>query len=84
MELFLEKLGFRSYKVSSEDHVWNAVYYNYEWLNLDLTWDDPVASDGNNYLEYNYFLIDTNKLLEIEPTQHNFEPEHYYELKAFK
>ena len=83
MELFLEKMGIKSFKVSSEKHVWNAVYYNYDWLNLDLTWDDPVASDGNDYLEYNYFLIDTKQLLDMEATEHNFEPEHYYELKRF-
>jgi len=81
MELFLEKLGIKSFKVSSEQHVWNAVLYNSQWLNLDLTWDDPVASDGNNYLEHNYFLIDTNKLLEMETTEHTFNEEHYYELK---
>lgn len=81
MEIFLEKLGIKSFKVSSEQHVWNAVYYNSEWLNLDLTWDDPVASDGNDYLEHNYFLINTNRLLELETTEHTFNEEHYYELK---
>lgn len=81
MELFLEKLQIRSFKVSSEDHVWNAVYLNNRWYHLDLTWDDPVASDGRDYLEYNYFLIDTNKLLSIETTQHTFNQNIYQELK---
>ena len=81
MELFLERLKVKSFKVSSSKHVWNAVYYNGEWLNLDLTWDDPVANDGHDYLEHNYFLINTNKLIELDITEHIFNEEHYYELK---
>ena len=68
MQLFLEKLGVKSFRVSSEKHVWNALLYNGKWVNLDLTWDDPVVSDGSDYLEYDYFLIGTNHLLDIEKT----------------
>ena len=50
MELFLEKMNVKSYKISGEKHVWNAVEINGVWKHLDLTWDDPVASDGNDYL----------------------------------
>ena len=81
MELFLEKLGIKSFKISSEEHIWNAVYLNNKWVHLDLTWDDPVASDGNNYLEHSFFLISTNKLLDIETTQHNFDQNIFSELK---
>lgn len=81
MQLFLEKLGIESFRVSSDKHVWNAVYYNNRWVHLDLTWDDPVANDGNNYLEYHYFLIDTHKLLSIETTEHTFNQSRYPELK---
>lgn len=80
MELFLERMNIKSFKVSSENHIWNAVYFNNNWKHLDLTWDDPVASDGKEYLEYNYFLIDTNQLLTLEQTEHNFNLEHYKEL----
>ncbi len=82
MELFLERMNVKSFKVSSLNHVWNAVYLNGNWKHLDLTWDDPVASDGNDYLEYNYFLIDTNQLLDLEQTQHEFNLDHYKELKT--
>ena len=81
MQLFLEKLQVRSFRVSSEKHVWNAVYYNNKWLNLDLTWDDPVASDGKDYLEYDFFLINTTRLQQIETTEHTFDVSHYLELK---
>lgn len=75
MQLFLEDLGIKSYKVSSENHVWNAVYLNNNWYHLDLTWDDPVpigANDGD-FLEYNFFLIDTDKLSSLETGQHAFD-----------
>lgn len=80
MELFLERMNIKSFKVSSENHIWNAVYFNNNWKHLDLTWDDPVASDGKEYLEYNYFLIDTDQLLTLEQTEHNFNLKHYKEL----
>ncbi len=81
MELFLENMGIKSYKVSSEQHVWNAVYLNGKWMHLDLTWDDPVVSNGENILEHNFFLIDTPTLLTLEQTEHNFNQSIYSELK---
>lgn len=81
MELFLEKLNIQSYKISSENHVWNAIYLNNTWYHLDLTWDDPVTTNNTDILEHNYFLINTSKLLQIETTQHTFDQELYSELK---
>ncbi len=81
MELFLEELGIESYKISSEQHVWNAIYLDGEWYHLDLTWDDPVTSTGENLIEHNFFLVDTPTLLELEQTEHNFNQDIYPELK---
>ena len=81
MELFLEELDIESYKISSEQHVWNAIYLDGEWYHLDLTWDDPVTSTGENLIEHNFFLIDTPTLLELEQTEHNFNQDIYPELK---
>lgn len=81
MELFLERMGIKSFKISSDQHVWNAVHINKEWLHLDLTWDDPVTEDGTNLLEHNFFLIDTPTLLSIEQTEHLFNQDIYSELK---
>ncbi|MBR4618603.1 MAG: hypothetical protein IKO49_04800 [Bacilli bacterium] len=80
MALFLEDIGIKNYKISSNTHVWNAVLLNGNWLHLDLTWDDPVASDGNNYIDHNFFLIDTVKLQQLEKTQHSFNEKIYKEL----
>ena len=82
MELFLEKMGIKSFKVSSKEHVWNAVYLNNQWYHLDTTWDDPVSSDGKDYLEYTYFLINSNELIDIDPNEHNYVLEYYPELKG--
>lgn len=82
MQLFLDKMGIKNFKVASSDHVWNAVYLDGNWYHLDLTWDDPVVSDGSDYLDYSYFLINTNKLLEQDSSQHAFNKDSYTELKS--
>lgn len=82
MELFLEKMNIKNFKVASTDHVWNALYLDNLWLNLDLTWDDPVVSDGSDYLDDSYFLINTDTLLQLDTTQHTFNIENYTELKS--
>ena len=81
MELFLEKMGIINYKISSEQHVWNAVYLDQKWYHLDLTWDDPVTTNGENYLEHTFFMIDTPTLLATELSEHNFNQSIYSELK---
>ena len=81
MELFLERMNIKGYKISSNQHIWNAVYLDGSWKHLDLTWDDPVSNDGTDYLEHGYFMIDTNTLLKQERTQHIFNQEIFAELK---
>lgn len=81
MALFLDKLGLKNYKVSSERHIWNIVEIDGKWLHLDLTWDDPVTNTGEDVLIDTYFLIDSNTLLTNETTQHNFNNEIFIEAK---
>lgn len=80
MAIFLEDLNIKNYKVSTDKHVWNVVKINGNWLHIDLTWDDPITSDGSNILDHKFLLINTKKLLEIEKTQHNFNDKIYKEL----
>ena len=84
MELFLERMGIRSFKVSSDTHIWNAVFIDGKWYHLDLTWDDPVSDDGKDYLEDSFFLIDTDKLHELEKTQHDFDTSVFAEFQEEK
>ncbi len=60
--LALDRLGIKNYKVSSSTHIWNAVYYDDEWLHIDLTWDDPVSTDGKDYLYHKYFLVNNDQM----------------------
>ena len=77
MELFLEDMNVKSYKISSESHVWNAVNLYDDWYHLDLTWDDPVTNTGVDLIEDKYFMISTSTLLDQEKTQHNFDSSVY-------
>ena len=81
MQLFLEKMNIKSYRVSSDIHIWNAVNINNKWYHLDLTWDDPVADDNVDRLSHDYFLVDTDKLKSIEHTQHDFDQDVFLEFK---
>lgn len=77
MMLFLEKLGIKSYKVSSENHVWNKVLLDNKWYNLDLTWDDPVNSDGSDSLLHDFFLISDEEMLKNDKTEHIYDKSVY-------
>ena len=93
MAIFLTKLGYNNIKVattpdeisySSTGHIWNAVYFDDEWLHIDLTWDDPVSSDGKDYLFHTYFLVSTEAMKEADQgetviEEHNFNPLYYLE-----
>ena len=79
MSIYLTRLGIQNYKISSDNHVWNLVKVDGQWLHLDSTWDDPVASDGNQYLLHNFFLIDTKTLLELDTVEHTFDRNVYKE-----
>ena len=77
MMLFLEKMGIESIKISTENHVWNYVNLDNKWLHLDLTWDDPISTDGKDVLDDTYFLIKDNQLKEIEKFEHNYDESVY-------
>ncbi len=79
MKIFLDRLGLPNYKIASENHVWNLVYINDGWYHLDLTWDDPVVTNGKDILEYNFFLITTEELEKQETNQHSFDGNVYQE-----
>ena len=79
MMLFLERFNIKSYKKSSDNHIWNYVYLDNKWYNLDLTWDDPVTKDGRDILEYNFFLINDDELLKLDTTEHTFNKTVYSE-----
>lgn len=81
MALFLDMYNIPNFKVISENHIWNAVYINNKWVHLDLTWDDPVSKDGQNILDYTFFLIDTNELEKLETNQHIYDKNVFIEVQ---
>lgn len=81
MSLFLEKLNVKNYRISSDSHMWNLAYVDNEWLHIDVTWDDPVRTDGKNSLSTSYLLINSEKLNKLTNEEHTYNPEIYLELK---
>ena len=75
LAIFLDRLDVPNFKISEEEHIWNMVYINNSWLHIDVTWDDV----NNPISKYNYFLISTKKLLELDKTTHNFDKSFYLE-----
>ncbi|MBR3199128.1 MAG: hypothetical protein IKG27_03840 [Bacilli bacterium] len=80
MKIYLDKLHVSNYKVANDKHIWNLVNVDNKWLHIDLTWDDPVTNTGQNLLLHKFFLIDTNTLLKLDSTSHNFNKDYYPEL----
>ena len=95
MAIALTEMGFDNYKIattpdeisySATGHVWNAVNVDNEWRHLDLTWDDPVSSDGKDYLYHKYFLVTNEEMQEADKgdvviEEHNFNKQIYLEFK---
>ncbi|MDE7289207.1 MAG: hypothetical protein K2N71_06875 [Oscillospiraceae bacterium] len=64
------KAGIRTVTVIGNDltadsdengHMWNKVYYNKKWYNIDVTWDDPV-NDMKDNIQYDYFMVSDKAL----------------------
>lgn len=77
MSIILHKLGIMNFKISNENHVWNAVNLDNKWLNVDLTWDDPTNDRNIDILQHNFFLITTDELLKIDTKEHTFNKDLY-------
>lgn len=58
---FTQSMGYECVcaigSASGVDHMWNMVKLNGQWYHVDVTWDDPVRSDGKQTLRNDYFLI---------------------------
>ena len=80
MKLYLDELKIPNYKIANNNHIWNLIYIDGTWLHLDLTWDDPVTTDGSNLLLHKFFLITTDELLNLDSTNHTFEKSYYPEV----
>ncbi len=64
-----KKIGIQTIMVIGYDvadnntpHMWNKVYYNKQWYNIDVTYDDPVSALNDN-IRYNYFMVSDAALI---------------------
>ena len=58
----------------SENHAWNIAKLDGEYYQFDITWDDPVMSDGSDGKQYDYFGITTEEI----KADHAFDNEAAY------
>lgn len=78
MDVMLRALRIPTFRLSSETHQWNAVYYNGGWYHLDATWDDPVTTSGTGILQHTYFLITSDELATLDDsTSHDYDTSFY-------
>ena len=77
MMLFLERFKIPNYKIATENHIWNYVEINNDWLHLDLTWDDPISTNVKPMLDDAFFLIDDDELQSKEKEQHSYNADIY-------
>lgn len=54
-------IGNDIYSTDGTLHMWNKVYYNKKWYNVDVTWDDPVGNMKNNR-RYDFFMVSDKSL----------------------
>ena len=63
---FAQSMGFECVCVVGSaggvDHMWNLVKLNGQWYHVDVTWDDPVMSDGSQMLRHKYFLLSDSEI----------------------
>lgn len=65
--LLFDAIGIESVYVegtagNSVRHAWNIIKIGGNWYQLDITWDDPVSSDGKNNRTYDYFNITDSEM----------------------
>lgn len=65
-QYLLGKMGvecsYISGKANGEDHAWNLVKLDGEYYYVDVTWDDPVYSNGAQGMRFDYFCIPSSAL----------------------
>jgi hypothetical protein len=81
MSVFLYRFNINNIRISSKTHIWNLVYLDNKWYHLDLTWDDPIMSDGSDRLETLFFLISSKRLKELNVGEHNYSVDVFKEAK---
>jgi transglutaminase/protease-like cytokinesis protein 3 len=81
MSIFLDRLNIKNVKISNDTHIWNLVYVETKWVNLDVTWDDPINNLNRDMILHDYFLITKGELAEID--EQNPNNKHIYDEEIY-
>ena len=64
-------VGINANQVHGVGHEWNVVRLDGEWYQIDVTWDDPIASGGGDMKTYDFFNLTTKQMLAKD---HSIDP----------
>ncbi len=61
-------VGINANQVLGRAHVWNSVKIEGEWYQVDVTWDDPVLSNGGSGDgNHDNFNLTSEQMYEVHP-----------------
>jgi hypothetical protein len=81
MAIYLNQLGLKNINISGNRHIWNLVYFDNQWVHIDVTWDDPYTTSGEQLLLHDYFLVSTAKLQANDALDHKYDTTVFAEAK---
>lgn len=53
----IENVRITGNKYDNNSHAWTKVKIDGKWYNVDVTWDDPESSNGEQLLRHNYLFV---------------------------
>ena len=75
LAIFLDYIKVPNIIISSQNHAWNLVSYDDIWLHIDPTWNDTEIER----FDYEFYMINTNKLLKLDSSEHTFDTSFFIE-----
>ncbi|MCR5273281.1 MAG: InlB B-repeat-containing protein [Lachnospiraceae bacterium] len=60
--MLMNYAGITTLNITSSYHEWNLIKIGSYWYNVDVTFDDPVTTSGNQMLRYTYFNRSDKKI----------------------
>lgn len=73
--IFLDYINVPNIIISTDNHAWNLVSYDGHYLHIDPTWNDTEIER----FDYEFYMVNTNKLLKLDSTEHTFDKDFFIE-----
>ena len=61
----IENVRITGNKYDNNSHTWSKVKIDGKWYNVDVTWDDPESSNGEQLLRHNYLFVPDSAINDI-------------------